>query len=309
MPSGVVLAFITFALFSCSDAIVKYLGGSLSTYEIAFFATLFSLIPALFTTPKGENWLLFWKAKNPLLLHLRSLTGMLGNVCIIYAFTEIELAETYSLAFLQPVFIVIISVIVLKEAVSWQRWVLLAASFAGVLLVVRPGFRELELGHLAAVGAAGFGAITAVVLRQIATQETRASLIGMSTVYILLFNGVMMAASGSFSRWGWEDLVALLAIGGLAGAANLLFIAAMRTSPASQIAPTQYSQILWALLFGAVFYQEFPVPIAYVGMAVVIVAGVLNVLRGDAKLRIFSRNAPAGAGPSTLREVERASEG
>ena len=59
-------------------------------------------------------------------------------------------------------------------------------------------------------------------------------------------------------------------------------------------------------MFGALFYYEYPDAIGVAGLLVIVVAGVLNVLSGDAKLRIFSRNAPAGAGPSTLREVERA---
>ncbi len=305
MPAGVILAFSAYALYSCCDAIIKGLGAGLSAYEIAFFTTLFSLIPAILTTPKGENWLYFWRAKNPGLLHLRAISGTIGNICIIYAFTTIELAEAYSIAFLAPIFIVVISVLVLRESVSLQRWLLLAASFAGVLLVVRPGFRELGLGHLLAVCAAIFGAVTTVVLRRIAAQEVRVSLIGVASAYILVFNGIMMLSTGSMRMLNWQELALLLTIGGLGGTGNLLFIAATRTTPASQIAPLQYSQMLWALLFGAVFYQEYLVPLAYVGIAVIVVAGILNVVSGEAKLRIFSRNAPAGIGPSTLREAER----
>src|SRR5689334_17243845 len=115
MPSGVLFAFLSYALYSCCDAIIKGLGSGLSVYEIAFFTTLFSLIPAILMTPKGESWLTFWKAKNPLLLHLRAVSGTIGNLCIIYAFTTIDLAEAYSIAFLAPIFIVIISVLVLGE--------------------------------------------------------------------------------------------------------------------------------------------------------------------------------------------------
>jgi len=305
MPSGVLFAFFSYALYSCCDAIIKGLGAGLSVYEIAFFTTLFSLIPAILMTPKGENWFLFWKAKNPWLLHLRAVSGTIGNICIIYAFTTIDLAEAYSIAVLAPIFIVIISVLVLGETVKLQRWLMLAASFGGVLLVVRPGFRELELGHLLAVFSATFGAITTVVLRRIASQEQRASLIGVASAYILVFNGAMMLATGSVQSLELHELGWMLTIGAIGGTANLMFIAATRTTEASKIAPLQYSQILWALLFGAVFYHEYPVPIAYVGLAIVVVAGILNVLSGDAKLRIFSRNAPAGAGPSTLREAER----
>lgn len=305
MPPGVLFAFSAYALYSCCDAIIKGLGGGLSVYEIAFFTTLFSLVPVFLTT-RGENWLHFWKLKNPGLVHMRGLSGLIGNACIIYAFVTIPLAEAYSIAFLAPIFIVLISVVFLKETVGLQRWLILAASFVGVLIVVRPGFRELHLGHIAAVVAAVAGAVTTTVLRRVAKEETRVSLIGMASLYILVVNGVLMLVTGQVKMLTWTELAWLLVIGALGGTGNMLFIAATRAVQASQIAPLQYSQIFWAILFGALFYYEYPDAVGVAGLLVIVVAGVLNVLSGDAKLRIFSRNAPAGAGPSTLREVERA---
>src|SRR5690606_33191246 len=110
MPPGVLFAFSAYALYSCCDAIIKGLGHGLSVYEIAFFTTLFSLVPVVLTTPKGESWLTFWKLTNPRLVHLRGLSGVIGNLCIIYAFVTIPLAQAYSIAFLAPIFIVLISV-------------------------------------------------------------------------------------------------------------------------------------------------------------------------------------------------------
>ncbi|MBN9346182.1 MAG: DMT family transporter [Devosia sp.] len=306
MPPGVLYAFAAYALYSCCDAIIKGLGHGLSVYELAFFTTLFSLVPVFLTTPKGENWLYFWKLKNPLLVHLRGVSGVLGNLCIIFAFVTIPLAEAYSIAFLAPIFIVLISVTVLKETVSLPRWLILAASFIGVLIVVRPGFRDLSLGHLAALGSAFFGAITTTVLRRVAKEETRVSLIGMATLYIVVVNGTLMLVTGAVRVPTWTELAWLMLIGALGGTGNMLFIAATRAVQASRIAPLQYSQIFWAILFGAVFYYEYPDAVGIVGLFVIVIAGILNVLSGDARLRIFSRNAPAGAGPSTLREAERA---
>jgi drug/metabolite transporter (DMT)-like permease len=306
MPPGVLFAFSAYALYSCCDAIIKGLGSGLSVYELAFFTTLFSLVPVFLTTPKSENWLYFWRLRNPRLVHLRGVSGLIGNACIIYAFVNIPLAEAYSIAFLAPIFIVLIAVLVLKEAVGLQRWLILAASFVGVLIVVRPGFRELHPGHIAALVAALCGAVTTTVLRRVANQETRVSLIGMASLYILVVNGTLMVVTHSVHWPTWTELGFLLVIGALGGTGNMLFIAATRAVQASRIAPLQYSQIFWAILFGALFYHEYPDAVGVVGLFVIVVAGILNVLSGDAKLRIFSRNAPAGAGPSTLREVERA---
>lgn len=103
------------------------------------------------------------------------------------------------------IFVVIISVLALRESVSLQRWLLLATSFAGVLLVVRPGFRELELGHAMAALSAVFGAVITVVLRRIATQEQQVTLIGMASAYILVFDGVMMLITGSLRSLGGRN--------------------------------------------------------------------------------------------------------
>lgn len=306
MPPGVLFAFSAYALYSCCDAIIKGLGAGLSVFEIAFFTTLFSLVPVFLNTPKGENWLFFWRLKNPGLVHLRGLSGVIGNAAIIYAFVSIPLAEAYSLAFLAPIFIVLIAVFVLKETVSLPRWLILAASFVGVLIVVRPGFRELHPGHIAAIVAASAGAVTTTVLRRVAKEETRVSLVGIASLYILVVNGTMMLVTQSMQWLNWTQLAWLLLIGALGGSGNMLFIAATRAVQASQIAPLQYSQIFWAILFGTLFYGEYPDAVGIVGLFIIVVAGILNVVSGDARLRIFSRNAPAGAGPSTLREAERA---
>lgn len=287
MPSGVIFALFSYALYSFCDAIIKGFGTSLSVFEIAFFTTLFSLLPAIFTKPRGEHWRSFWRMQHPWLVQLRALTGVLGNLSIIYAFTHIPLAEVYSLAFLAPVFIVILSVLILKETVRGPRWVFLAASFIGVLLVVRPGFRELELGHLLAICAALFGSITTLVLRSVANEEKRVTLIGVASAYILLVNGILMIPG--FQMPTPEEFGLLIVIGGMGGTGHILFIAATRRAEASQIAPGQYSQILWAIILGAVFYQEYPDAIGYIGLAVVGTAGVLNVLYGHARIRVISR--------------------
>jgi drug/metabolite transporter (DMT)-like permease len=296
MPAGVLFALAAYLLYSCCDAIIKGFGNSLSVFEIAFWCALFSFLPAIFTKPKGERWRDALKLKHPVLLHLRSVIGTVGNLAIIYAFVSIPLAEAYSIAFLSPIFVVALSVLLLKEHVTWHRWVFLAASFLGVLLVVRPGFRELHLGHLTAVISAMFGAVAVIIVRKVAPIERRVSLIGLPLGYIVVINALLMIPY--FRMPTPEQFAMLLIIGGMGGTANILFIAATRRAQASEIAPTQYSQIAWALFFGAMFYGEYPDLVAYVGLAIVVVSGILNVLSAETRIRIFSRMM-GGIGPAT----------
>ena len=297
MPSGVVFSLAAYLLYSCCDAIIKGFGSSLTVFEIAFWTALFSFLPAIFTKPKGEHWRHVFRMRHPWLVNLRSLTGLIGNLCIIFAFVHIPLAEAYSIAFLAPIFVVFLSSRLLNETVTWQRWLFLAASFVGVLLVVRPGFRELGAGHLAALGSSILGAVTTTILRKVAPVEKRVTLIGLPLGYIVIANGILMLPD--FHWPTWQEFGLLLAIGGLGGTGNLLFIAATRRSPISQIAPGQYSQIVWAILFGAIFFAEYPDLIGYLGLVVVATGGILNVVSDETRIRIFSRLS-AGAGPATV---------
>lgn len=287
MPVGVAFSLFAYLLYSCCDAIIKGFGTNLTVFEIAFWTALFSFLPAIFTKPKGEHWRQMHHMRHPWLVNFRSITGVIGNLCIIYAFTHIPLAEAYSIAFLAPIFVVALSRMFLHEEVTWQRWFFLGASFLGVLLVVRPGFRELQLGHLMALGAALMGGITTTTLRKVAPVEKRVSLLGLPLGYIVIINGILMLPT--FQWPSAEEFAMLLLIGGLGGTGNIVFIAATRRSPVSQIAPAQYSQILWAIIFGAIFFHEYPDAIAYCGLVVVAFGGILNVMSDETRIRVFSR--------------------
>lgn len=319
MPSGVAFSLAAYLLYSCCDAIIKGFGSALSVFEIAFWTALFSFIPVIFTKPRGEHWHLLWQMRHPWLVNLRGLTGLVGNLCIIYAFVTIPLAEAYSIAFLAPIFVALLSTWLLKEDFTWQRWLFLAASFCGVLLVVKPGFRELQEGHFTAIAAALLGAVTTTVLRKVAPVEKRVSLIGIPLGYIVAVNGVLMIPH--FSLPSGQELGFLLAIGLLGGTGNILFIAATRRAPASMIAPSQYSQILWAIIFGALLFNEFPDPVAYLGLVVVVAGGIMNVLSDETRIRIFSRlsvfgpasaaaeiSPPLGGDAGPAREAGRPSD-
>jgi len=287
MPVGVLIALCAYAIYSCGDAIIKGFAGHLTVFEIGFFTATFSLLPAMMTKQADERWRRTFQLNRPWLVHLRSVCAVCSSILVTYAFTTIPLAEVYSIVFLAPVFITVISVVVLKEHVSAQRWLLLFATFAGVLIVVRPGFRELHPGHLAALIAAMFSSINTTVLRRVSSQEKRLNLFGVLTTYTIGVNAVLMLPG--FHLPSLEQFALAFIAGCTGGIGQLLFIAATRRIPASQVAPTQYSQIIWAMIYGAAFYAEFPDNIALIGLAVVVTAGILNVIPDETRWRAVRR--------------------
>lgn len=272
MPVGVLIALAAYASFAFGDAAIKSFGSSMSVFQIAFFVTLFSFVPALIVRPRGERWRDAWRLRHPWLMQLRGICGIVSMAAVTVAFTTIPLAETYSLVFLTPILVTILSVVILRETMTLPRWLLLALGFAGVMLVVRPGFRDLEFGHLCAAIAAVSASIGAIVLKRVSAHERRVSLLGVLLSYAVIFNGVAMIPS--FVMPSPHQLAMFLLIGLFGGTGQLLMIAATRRAAANQIAPTQYSQIFWAILLGGFFYGEYPDTVAIIGLIVVVLAGI-----------------------------------
>ncbi|HEY1382313.1 MAG TPA: DMT family transporter [Dongiaceae bacterium] len=284
---GIALGFTAYFLFSCSDANVKALGGRLPVFEIGFFQILFAAIILLFLKPRDERWRDAARLHRPGLVALRGLAGAAAGILGIYAFTTLPFAEAYALIFLSPSIATILSIFILNEQVGWRRWLAVALGFAGVLAIVRPGFETLHLGHLAAFAVSFCAASTIIILRTLGQTERRVSLLAAVVLTSLLLNGTLMLRD--FHWPAIMDLPYLLAAGVFAGIAQLCLILATRAAPANQVAPAQYSQMIWALMIGAIFFTEFPDLPAAIGIGLIAISGLFTFLREETKGRWWSR--------------------
>ncbi|MDG4905599.1 DMT family transporter [Mesorhizobium sp. WSM4898] len=283
MPNGILLALVAYASYSWSDAVIKSLGGQFTVFEIGFFVTLFAGCFLFFTRPADERWRDFWRTSRPWAVQARAWAGIASGVLSVYAFTTIPLAEVYALIFLAPLFVTILSTLILKEKVGPWRWLAVVAGFAGVMLVVRPGFRELHLGHLAAFAIAFLAATSVILMRSLAQQEKRTTMLGVLVGYGLLFNGLGVAAT-SFTLPDGNQLIWLVMAGAFTAGGQLLQLLAAKYAPANRIAPTHYSQIVWAVVLGSLFFRENPDLLTLAGLAVLGASGLLTMVREEVRL-------------------------
>lgn len=275
MQTGILLAFLAYLAYACSDAAAKALGHQMSVFQIGFSISLIALVLCLLSKRSDVSWRTIASPKRPGLVALRAASGTFGGICAVVAFTTLPLAEAYALIFLLPLVAALLSRVLLRESVTMGRWLTLFGGLVGVLLVVRPGFQEVSFGHLAGLGCALSGATNVILLRTLGPVENRLTLIGSVLGLATLVNGAAMIPSFTVPSL---DLLPILLFGGVsAGIGHLAMVMGARLAPASRIAPTQYSQIVWASLFGAVLFGEFPDPLAVTGMALVGFFGMLTL--------------------------------
>lgn len=283
MVRGVLLGFACYAAYAWSDAFVKSLEGSLPAYEAVFFGAVLALAALPFLKKPGDRWSEVVVSRLPALWLLRATAGAIGNVTAVMAFTALPMAEAFSLIFLLPIFVTILSVVFLREHVGWRRWSAVVVGFLGVLVVLRPGFRQLGTGHVAAIVCGLTGALSIVALRMAGASEKRITLYGAGVVGPLTAGFVMM-----LPQFVWpnaQQWFLVLGYGLLAAVGAVLMMLATQHAPANRVAPTQYSQMLWAILFGyLIFHDRLDWPML-VGIVMILGAGLFTFVREEKKTR------------------------
>ena len=274
---GALLALTAFGLYATHDVVVKFLGSTYSPIQIIFFGGMFGfpLLAILLMSDKTDGHL---RPRHPWWLALRSVAGVATAVAGFYAFSVLPMAQTYAILFAQPLLITVLAIPMLGEKVGLRRGLAVVVGMIGVMIVLRPGGGDgLTWGHLAALSAGLTGALASIIVRKIGQEERSVVLM----VYPMMVSFLAMAVAMPFvykpMPVGHLGLLALFATLGFV--ATMILIAAYKAGEAVIVAPMQYSQIIWAAVFGAAFFNEYADQWTVVGTSVIIASGVYIVLR------------------------------
>lgn len=275
---GALFALAAYAIYSAHDVVVKFLGADYSPFQIVFFSTLFGfpVVTVMLMRDRADGNL---RPRHPWWLLLRTIATVITTPAAFYAFSVLPLAQTYAILFAAPLLITVLAIPILGEPVGWRRGCAVAIGLAGVLVVLRPGGATLGAGHAAALAAAISSAFVSVVTRKIGSAER-------SVVLLIYPMAAMLLAMGCALPFVYRPMPGLhlagtasMAVAGFV--AGLFVIFAYRNGAAVVVAPMQYSQLLWAVLYGAVFFGERPDLVTAIGATIIIASGIYVVLREE----------------------------
>lgn len=275
---GVILALSAFGIFATHDVIIKYLGGTYSPFQIVFFSVLFGFPMVTFMLMRG-NKAGTLRPVHPWWVAFRTVATVITAASAFYAFSVLPLAQVYAILFAAPLLITLLAIPILGEKVGIRRALAVLVGLGGVIVVLQPATTVFEIGHLAALAAAVGGALASVIVRKIGREERSVVLI----LYPMMANVVLMGAAMPFVYQPMPgiDLAALAVIAALALTATSCLIYAYRLAPAATVAPMQYSQILWASVFGILLFDEALEWATVGGTAIIVASGLYIVFRED----------------------------
>ena len=285
-----ILVFGLFA-FSIQDVIIKYFSSGYSVLQIVFVRGLIAMVPLLllFRLLRESIALV---SKRPLMMTIRGLLGFSSYTCYYLAVAAMPLAEVAAIAFTMPLFVTAMSALILREKVGMRRWGAVVVGFAGVLIILSPSGEFNGLAVLFAFGASITYASQTIMTRFLGSYDHALTIafnaivvftIASGIVSLLLWSGLLAISSEhqslAFFGRDWVlpagfDLALMLLLGLIAALGFYCLSQAYVVSEASAIAPFEFTYILWAVVFGYLFWSEVPGMTTFIGIFVLIASNL-----------------------------------
>lgn len=274
---SIVAMLIAVGSFSLMDAALKTLAGSYPALQVAALRGLASLpLVCIYVVWRREAASL-WRVRWPLHL-LRGVVGVLMLGLFSFALRSLGLAESYTIFFIAPLLITVLSIPVLRERVGPLQWVAIGIGMLGVWIALRPdGDAFFSLGALAVLGSAACYAVSAIAGRVLSRTDASAALVFWNTVLLSVGAGVLAWPAWEPVQHSHGGVLLALAITGFVG--QLALTEAFRHGQASVVAPFEYAALAWAIALDWILWRSTPDRYTLLGGGVVIASGLYLLRR------------------------------
>jgi len=268
---AIIFNLLAWVMLPIMDGFAKYLSADLPVLQITwaryFFTVAFTFPVMFFFFRKNLVW-----TDKPKLQFIRGLILLTANICFFYAISVISLAKALTLAFVAPLIVTAFSPIFLGEKVGLRRWSAVIIGFIGSLVVIRPGFVEINLASFAALGTGIMYGFYLIITRKLSTSD--------NPLLTLLLTGVVGAViiscvmpfvwvQPTINQWSM-----MAAIGVFACIGHLFLILSLKYADASKLAPFSYFEIITNILIGYYFFGDFPDNWTFLGLAIIVMSGI-----------------------------------
>ena len=268
---AIIFNLLAWVMLPIMDGFAKYLSVELPVLQITwarYFFTVVFIFPLMLIFFKKY---LVWTDK-PKLQLIRGLILLTANISFFYSISVISLPKALTLAFVAPLVVTAFSPFFLGESVGYRRWTAVIIGFIGSLVVIRPGFLEINLASLAALGTGIMYGFYLIITRKLSTSD--------NPLLTLLLTGVVGAiiattfmpfvwVSPTFNQWS-----IMAAIGLFACIGHLFIILSLKYADASKLAPFSYFEIVTNIIIAYYFFGDFPDSWTFLGLFIIVFSGI-----------------------------------
>ena len=268
---GIILILLTYLSFGILDTIQKTAVQYHSVFVLLFVKYTFCLIFSFFIAKKN-NVKKYYLSNNYKIQITRCVLSVCEACFFVLSFRYLALADAHTIGSLSPVLVVFFSYLILKEKINLATWVAIGISFFGVLLIMRPGLTIFNPYLVIPLLAAFFYSLFQIATRLNAQYDDNETM--------LFYNGLIgVIITSILSLFFWQPLhsfsfIFFILLGFFFCMGLFLQIKALSITPASVLAPYNYTIIVWAIFFGLIVYKEIPDIFTIIGAIIIVVSGV-----------------------------------
>ena len=275
---AIILNLSAWVILPIMDGFAKFLSTDLPILQITwarYFFTVFFILPIMFFFFKKK---LVWTDK-PKLQILRGLTLLTANIFFFYSISVISLAKALTLAFIAPLIVTAFSPIYLNESVGIKKWTAVIIGFIGSLIVIRPGFLEINLASLSALGTGILYGFYLIITRKLSSSDNPLLTLLLTGVVGALIISIVMPfvwVKPNLNQWSM-----MAAIGIFACIGHLFLILSLKYADASKLAPLSYFEIITNIIIGYYFFSDFPDSWTFLGLFIIVLSGIYISREGN----------------------------
>lgn len=279
-------------LFVAVTVSVRYLGSDMPAVQAAFIRYLLGLlmlVPVLIRI----NWGGISKQSHGLYF-FRGLAHGMAVMLWFFAMARIPIADVTAIGYTTPIFTAVGAIIFFREEVHLRRIAAIVAGFIGALIILRPGLQVIEIGALAQLVAAPCFAISFLLAKKLTQQQDSWEILTMLSIYctlVLLPGALIVWQTPTLEEVAWLLLVAVFATAG-----HFALTRAFANAPLTVTQPFGFLQLIWAILFGYLLFDETPDIWVAVGAAIIVTAVTYISHREARARRVKVKTTPSQPG-------------
>jgi len=290
--SPILLSFLAYSSFAMMDVINKFL---FSSYMVGFFqymllldlAIIFFIFMIGFLSFKQSFKFLY--PKNIKGIAIRSVISVINTLCSLVAISYLPFHLFYTLAFLQPIFVVIFASIFGLETLNFKKILIIALGFSGILISIEfwhQSFSNFQLiGITGGLGISISGALSGIIVKKYLKDENISTIGSYNILLSIIVASIYLLIKQENPFINLEiNFIGLILCAGLFCCFGILFfMKSYQGGYINSIAILQYTQILWGVGFGYLLFQNIPSVYGIIGAIIIIIANLLNLKKQSNK--------------------------
>lgn len=262
-------------VLACMHGMVRYLGGDLHPFIVAFYRNLFGLIAILPLVIKaGLSGL---RTHHPRLMVIRSVSGIFAMLTWFYGLTKVPTAEATALSFTAALFTALVAYILLGEKMRRHRWLAIFGGFIGVIVVLQPNTENYNPYMLLILVSCVFWGLSVTLVKLLTRTDSTTSIVAWMSILLTI-----MSLPPALFFWQWPDLnqfLLLAVMGVLATLGHLCMTQALSLADTTAVMSIDFMRLIWAALIGAIFFGDAFDIYTWIGASIIFSSGLYIMFR------------------------------